>query len=67
MSHLNVGQTVAPGAVGGAGGLAGVGVGEVVLEVAGGDPQQVHPARVVGLQPQCCSVVVDGSGHVTLQ
>ena len=39
---------------------------QMILEVAGGDSEEVHTARVVGLQSQGSSVVMDGPSHVSL-
>ena len=66
-AHLYVGQTVTPGAVAGlTRRLTDLPARQVILEVAGGDSQEVHTSRVVRLQSEGGSVVMDGPGHVSL-
>ena len=68
-AHLYVGQTVTPGAVAGFVRrltVTDLPARQMILEVAGGDSEEVHTARVVGLQSQGSSVVMDGPSHVSL-
>ena len=68
-AHLYVGQTVTPGAVAGFVRrltVTDLPARQMILEVAGRDSEEVHTARVVRLQSQGSSVVMDGPSHVSL-